>query len=397
MSVVAASEEDVKAGEHMLLADVRFRLGLPDAAVSPQEKEELKANLIAGITKYEMTPYYDVCCEEFKWTPDAELRATMSAANEAETARVAEQLAKAKESGGEIEIMDAIVARADFLFRIGLKDEAVNAAKSALGDKSALTLSTGQKIDLIMKIIRVALFHADVDLLKEHIAEAKVLIEDGGDWDRRNRLKVYEGSYQMLTRDFEGAADNFLNSIATFTCYEIMSYNTFIARTVLLTMHTLERALLKKKIIDSPDVLTVIRELPDIQNFLNSLYRCDYRQYMVSMIPASEFVSRDRFISSHLSHYVKEMRVRGYKQFLESYKSVTMASMAASFGMSVEFLDRELYRFISKGRLNVKIDKIEGVVETNRKNAKNVQYQEVIKRGDALLNQIQKLARVVNV
>ena len=56
MSVVAASEEDVKAGEHMLLADVRFRLGLPDAAVSPQEKEELKANLIAGITKYGKFP-----------------------------------------------------------------------------------------------------------------------------------------------------------------------------------------------------------------------------------------------------------------------------------------------------------------------------------------------------
>ena len=115
------------------------------------------------------------------------------------------------------------------------------------------------------------------------------------------------------------------------------------------------------------------------------------------MVPVSELLSRDRFLASHTGHYVKEMRVRGYRQFLESYKSVTMASMALSFGVSSDFLDRELYRFISKGRLDVKIDKIDGVVETNRKDTKNLQYQEVIKQGDALLNQIQKLARIVNV
>lgn len=40
--------------------------------------------------------------------------------------------------------------------------------------------------------------------------------------------------------------------------------------------------------------------------------------------------------------------------------------MAASFGVSTDFLDRELAEFIVAGRLTAKIDKVAGIVETNR-------------------------------
>jgi len=32
------------------------------------------------------------------------------------------------------------------------------------------------------------------------------LIESGGDWDRRNRLKVYEAYYLVSLRDFAGVS-----------------------------------------------------------------------------------------------------------------------------------------------------------------------------------------------
>jgi 26S proteasome regulatory subunit N7 len=79
------------------------------------------------------------------------------------------------------------------------------------------------------------------------------------------------------------------------------------------------------------------------------------------------------------------------------FDSVTMDSMSKSFGVSIDFLDGELSRFISAGRLNAKIDKVSGVIETNRPDAKNTQYQEAIKKGDQLLNRIQKLARIIHV
>ena len=53
-------------------------------------------------------------------------------------------------------------------------------------------------------------------------------------------------------------------------------------------------------------------------------------------------------------------------QFLESYKSVTVESMAQSFGVTTDFIDRELVDFIVAGRLTAKIDKVAGVIETNR-------------------------------
>ncbi len=67
--------------------------------------------------------------------------------------------------------------------------------------------------------------------------------------------------------------------------------------------------------------------------------------------------------------------------------------MADEFGVNIKFLDAELARFISSGRLSAKIDKVGGVVESNRSDKKNAQYQQAIKIGDALLARIQRLQR----
>jgi len=120
------------------------------------------------------------------------------------------------------------------------------------------------------------------------------------------------------------------------------------------------------------------------------------------------------------------MKVTAYAQLLESYRSLTIQSMAEAFGVTEEFIDRyrfsfslvfsfpvhflflpflkslifffsELAKFIAGGRLNCVIDKVGGIVVTNRPDAKNAQYQSVIKQGDILLNRVQKLSRVINV
>ena len=137
-------------------------------------------------------------------------------------------------------------------------------------------------------------------------------------------------------------------------------------------------------------------------------------------------LKRDRYFHAHYRYYTREMRIRAYAQLLESYKSVTLASMAEAFGVTVDFIDRsvsmvvlaspcpcadptppahvrvprlvrrELSRFIFGGRLNCVIDKVAGIIETNRPDAKNAQYQSTIKQGDLLLNRVQKLSRVIN-
>ena len=107
-------------------------------------------------------------------------------------------------------------------------------------------------------------------------------------------------------------------------------------------------------------------------------------------------MTADIYLSPHCRFLVREMRIIAYTQLLHSYQSLTIPYMARAFGVTEAFVDGELSTFISAGRLNCKIDKVGGVVETNWPDSKNKQYEEVIKKGDVLLNRLQKLRRVVN-
>jgi 26S proteasome regulatory subunit N7 len=129
---------------------------------------------------------------------------------------------------------------------------------------------------------------------------------------------------------------------------------------------------------------------------VNALYDCDYKAYLQAMVEVQPILMADRFLQPHGGYIMRELHVLGYKQFLDSYKSVTLVSMASSFGVSPKYLDLQLSRFIAAGRFTAKIDKYGGVVETNRPDVKNAQYRDMIQKGDHLLNRIQKLSRVVD-
>jgi 26S proteasome regulatory subunit N7 len=47
-----------------------------------------------------------------------------------------------------------------------------------------------------------------------------------------------------------------------------------------------------------------------------------------------------RILSAHARYYVREMRIKAYAQLLESYRSLTMDSMCAAFGVGPEFMDK---------------------------------------------------------
>jgi len=92
---------------------------------------------------------------------------------------------------------------------------------------------------------------------------------------------------------------------------------------------------------------------------------------------------------------LREMRCKAYGQLLESYKSLSLKSMAQNFNISQEFLDQDLCRFIPNKKLNCTIDKVNGIIETNRPDNKNNQYHLLIKLGDTLLTKLQKYGAAV--
>jgi 26S proteasome regulatory subunit N7 len=129
---------------------------------------------------------------------------------------------------------------------------------------------------------------------------------------------------------------------------------------------------------------------------VQAFYDCDYKTYLHAMVEVEEVLLKDRYLQPHASFWMREMHILAYKQFLDSYQSVTLQAMADAFGVSTEFLDYHASRFIAANRLSAKIDKYGGVIVTNRPDLKNAQYREMIQKGDLLLNRIQKLARVVD-
>jgi 26S proteasome regulatory subunit N7 len=66
-------------------------------------------------------------------------------------------------------------------------------------------------------------------------------------------------------------------------------------------------------------------------------------------------------------------------------------------GVLFIYTPSDLSKFIAVGRLHCVMDKVGGVIETNRPDAKNAQYQACIRQGDQLLNRIQKLSQVIHI
>jgi len=339
-----------------------------------------------------MAPLFESLVREGKLVENPLLFSQLKAQNDKDLKDLKARYDDAVENFGENEIREALLAKAEYLTSIGDKDKCVTAFRETYEK----TVALGQKLDIIFSTIRVGFFFKDFDLIYRNLEKAKTLIEEGGDWDRRNRLKVYEGLYKLMIRDFKAAAELFLESIATFTSYELISFKRFVFFTVLMSVVSLDSVSLKTKVVNSPEILSVIEEIKDLSVFLNSLYKCNYSLFFGGLASITDQAREDRYFNAHFAYFCREMRIVAYTQILESYMSVTLDSMAKAFGVGVDFLDKELSRFIAAGRLNCKIDKVSNIVETTRPDAKNAKYQTTIKQGDLLLNRIQKLSRFIN-
>jgi len=356
------------------------------------------------IKKENMAPFYEELIKEFKkdannsvaaslpGLPD-DVVATMKERNLEKIQEFDAYIEDAEKNLTEMEVRENNLQKAEYLCRIGNRDDTIVAFRKTYEK----TVSLGQRLDIVFNQIRIGLFYMDHDIITRNIDKAKILIEEGGDWDRRNRLKVYQGMYAMAIRDFKSAADLYLETISTFTSYELMDYIDFVKYTVIVSMVSLPRNELKEKVIEGAEIQEVLHSQPKLKTYMMSLYECKYSDFFKRLADVETELKEDRLLNPHYRYYVREMRIKAYSQLLESYSSLTLDYMANSFGVTKDFIDRELHRFIAAGRLHCKIDKVSGIVETTRPDNKNWQYQSTIKQGDILLNRIQKLSRVINI
>ncbi|KAJ5287428.1 hypothetical protein N7478_003114 [Penicillium angulare] len=371
--------------------------------------------------------------------------------NELETFQKEED--QAEEAAGETEVQAARGKRAEFWARVGDKDKSIE-SHEALLDKIGFL---GTKIDLVLAMIRIGLFFGDAIFVKKTIERAETLVESGGDWDRRNRLKAYKGLHLLTVRSYSLAAPLLLDSLSTFTSYELCSYSSLVIYSVLAGSLSLKRVDFKAKVVDAPEIKAILgsgedqlaalsgeissgpgareEEMKDasvsrstpaagattainlttlgtgsseqaeneapvdfspLANLVNSLYNGNYHSFFVALAAVEDqFLTQDHYLHEHRAWFVREMRLRAYQQLLQSYRVVGLNSMASDFGVTVDFLDRDLAKFISSNRIACTIDRVNGIIETNRPDDKNKQYADVVKHGDSLITKLQKYGQAV--
>lgn len=275
------------------------------------------------------------------------------------------------------------------------QDKAI-AAYEAVFEKTGIL---GTKIDIVLALIRIGLFFNDRIYTKKAVERASALVESGGDWDRRNRLKAYSGLHALTVRSYNTAAPLLLDSLSTFTSYELCNYSSLVVYAVLAGSVALKRVDFKTKVVDAPEIKAILgegeeklsaltgaissgpaagdEEMKDaattatpqptavnltaigtdkateaeldidfkpLANLVNSLYAGNYSSFFVALGSVEEnFLGQDRYLYEHRHWYVREMRLRGYQQLLQSYRVVGLKSMARDFGVSVDFLDKYVF------------------------------------------------------
>jgi 26S proteasome regulatory subunit N7 len=244
------------------------------------------------------------------------------------------------------------------------------------------------------------MFFGDSLFVKKAIERSNALIEGGGDWDRRNRLKAYKGLHLLTIRSYNLAAPLLLDSLSTFTSYELCSYSSLVIYSVLAGSLSLKRVDFKDKVVDAPEIRAILgtgedrlaaltgeissgpaaadEEMKDtptsstpgtattavnlttlgagsgvqaeaeapvdfspLGNLVGSLYNGNYRSFFLALAAVEDhFLTQDRFLYEHRAWFVREMRLRAYQQLLQSYRVVGLSTMANDFGVTMDYLDR---------------------------------------------------------
>ena len=225
---------------------------------------------------------------------------------------IEEKMAKSLDNVEELDITTFIFEIAKLYKENKKKSESLEKFKNVIEKTQSFNL----KMESVFEILHMSIEYKDIPLLKEYIDVCKKFLKDAGDWEKKNKLKVYDGLYCLLTKDFKTAGKLFLEALMTFTSYELLDYKDFVFYTAISNIITVDRVTLKNKVIDNSDVVTCIKDIPNLQNFLESFYNGNYSQFFIEFSEIIQRTKNDYFLSRHNNYFIKEMRIKVYSQFL---------------------------------------------------------------------------------
>lgn len=378
---------DLKLSENISLLDSKY--------CKLEEREVIKNEICSSIEKNSMAPLLKFLSNDMKLiNTDQQFLDKLVESNNIELNAINEKIKDAKDNYGDLEVRNCHYNKLAFYSRIGSKEKSLEELEVAI-EKTV----GGFKLELLFLGIRIGLFWNDLNLVSAFIKRSESVLKTTSDWERKNRFKVYQALFYLLTRNFSAASELFLDSITTFTAIELISFDRLIFYTVISSIISIDRKTIRSKLLSSPDILKVALQ-PDnkfLLEFIESFYNGSYREFFGGLINIVYMLQRDCYLSRHHKYYLRMVRMKAYIQYLEPYESVSILNMAESFGISQTFLEKDIVTFISSSKLSCTIDKVKQVIICNRKDKKMNHYNELIQKGDILLNRLQRLSRIIQV
>jgi 26S proteasome regulatory subunit N7 len=303
---------------------------------------------------------------------------------------IEKKIADCIENNGAIEIRDAYIDKADFYKEKKEWEQFREAMDLAL----TKTVGASKKLEYNMDILQSYHEERNTDKYKEYLQKCRDLEEEGSDWEKKNKMSLYKALESISQRNFKLAAEQMMSTINTFNSPEILTFSKLIFYSTLLGILSLPRKIILEKLIQSSEVSTELKRNPQMEGLLKAFYRCKYNDFFPFLLKVHALVLEDEFLKKHEKFILRQARVIIYTQFLESYKTVTLQNMAQNFMVSPEFIDRELSELIASRKLNCKIDKLRGIVESQKADSRISRYDTIIKKGDLLIEKMHKLARI---
>merc|ERR1711976_999690 len=154
----------------------------------------------------------------------------MKEENDKKLKELEDKVEEAKENAGDMEVLDARFEVARFAAMAMTKEEALSMYQKVL---DLPKLSSGKVMDALMESSRIASFYDDLKKNTEFVQKISKLADESGDWDRRNRVKIYSALTKILSRNIKEAASLLIDCIATFSCTEICTCPEFIVYTII--------------------------------------------------------------------------------------------------------------------------------------------------------------------
>lgn len=313
---------------------------------------------------------------------DLPLEARLKKADEKIAAMLADQ--------GDLEVRDAYLEKAE----IYLEAKDMENYRANIHKALERAVGNAKKLELNLLVLNTHWKERNFDLYEKTLDVCRKLTDDSLDWEKKNKLAIYESIHKVLHRQMEDAAKTLIACVDTFNSPEIMTFKELVGYAVVLGVLWLPRKEIRERVMQNPEINSVLKDLPVLNDFRNAVFGMNYRHFFELLVRLNDqYLAPDVLLSRHRQHLLKRARIVIYTLFLESYKTVKLKKMAESFGVSLEFLDRGIAELISQKHLSCKIDRVHWVVEAVRVNERAAAYREIERRGDALVERLHKLMK----